>query len=84
MNVEIGTVAVQFFFWEYFFSDFRYWFFAVQCMLKHKLKHKQSSILIIRRTARLLRSHLDPALQLPPADTQAEPYTDNLGSFQND
>ncbi len=30
MNVEIGTVAVQFLFWEYLFSNFRYWFFAVQ------------------------------------------------------
>ncbi len=30
MNVETGTVDAQFLFWEYLFSNFCYWFFAVR------------------------------------------------------
>jgi hypothetical protein len=32
MNVGIGTVAAQFLFWEYLFSNFRYCVFAVLSM----------------------------------------------------
>ncbi len=33
MNVEIGSVAALFLFWEYVFSNFRYWYFFSLCKL---------------------------------------------------
>jgi hypothetical protein len=38
MNVEIGTVATQFLFWEYLFSNFRYCIFAAQLSWRRALE----------------------------------------------